>query len=157
MQLYLNHIVTDGLRALRGIFFIAIVFAMSFCSLLKDKPNSDLVQYDSITRKNVYTFVEEMPYYQGGNRAFMNDFSKNFHFTFKEHEDIQTKLRVQFIITKKGRLIGGRIYNKKESELTLFEKEGLRALMSMQNWEPGKHHNENVDVIITRVIDVNTK
>lgn len=144
----INH---RGKGEYRGAFWtVPVVF-------FKDKPNSDLVQYDSITRKNVYTFVEKMPYYQGGNRAFMNDFSKNFHFTFKEHEDIQTKLRVQFVITRKGRLIGGRIYDKKESELTSFEKEGLRALRSMQNWEPGKHHNENVDVIITRVIDVDTK
>lgn len=115
------------------------------------------MQYDSLTEKRVYTFVEKMPQYKGGNRAFLNEFGRKFHYEYKEYEDIQTKLQVQFVIDKKGRLIGARIFGKKYEELTNFEKEALKAITSLQNWEPGKHKNKSVDVILTMTIDVDIR
>lgn len=135
------------------IAYYLIILSIFSCSPLKKAQDSNLIQYDSLTRRKVYTFVEEMPHYKGGNRAFINDFCQNFHFKFREHEDIQTKLQVQFVINKKGHLIGARIY-KKEEELTRFEKEGLEILKSMQNWQSGKHKNKKVDVIVTMLINV---
>ncbi|WP_129617220.1 hypothetical protein [Bacteroides cellulosilyticus] len=133
---------------------MVIVFSAFSCSSLKNVEDNGFMQYDSLTCKMVYTFVEKMPQYKGGNIAFMNEFGRKFHYEFEKHEDIQTKLRVQFVINKKGFLIGARIYNKKFEEFTNFEKEALRIISSLQNWEFGKHNNKNVDVIITMVIDV---
>lgn len=137
--------------------FIVIMFSIFSCTPLKNVQSSNLVQYDTLTNRNVYTFVENMPQYKGGTRAFMNEFGKRFHYEFKEHEDIQSKLRVQFVINRKGALIGARIIDKKNAELSNFEKEGLKTIMAMQNWKPGKQHNENVDVILTMIIDVDSQ
>ncbi|MFT4072958.1 MAG: hypothetical protein QM654_13665 [Dysgonamonadaceae bacterium] len=46
------------------------------------------------------------------------------------------------LCTKKQQLIRARIYNKETSELTAFEKAGLKALKIMQN--------ENVDNVSCR-------
>lgn len=137
--------------------FIVIMVSIFSCTPLKNVQSSNLVQYDTLTNRNVYTFVENMPQYKGGTRAFMNEFGKRFHYEFKEHEDIQSKLRVQFVIDRKGALIGARIIDKKNAELSNFEKEGLKTIMAMPNWKPGKQHNENVDVILTMIIDVDSQ
>ena len=137
--------------------FIVIMVSIFSCTPLKNVQSSNLVQYDTLTNRNVYTFVENMPQYKGGTRTFMNDFGKRFHFEFKEHEDIQTKLRVQFVIDQNGTLIGARIFDKKNDKLSNFEKEGLKTIMTMQNWESGTHNNKNVDVIVTMVIDVDIR
>lgn len=132
---------------------MVIMFSAFSCSSLKNVQDNELMQYDSLTRKMVYTFVEKMPQYKGGNIAFIDEFGRKFQYEFEKHEDIQTKLRIQFVIDKKGLLISARIYNKKFEELTNFEKEALKTIYSLQNWESGKHNNKNVDVILTMVID----
>lgn len=136
---------------------MVIMFSAFSCSSLKNVQDNEFMQYDSLTRKMVYTFVEKMPQYKGGNIAFIDEFGRKFHYEFEKHEDIQTRLRVQFVIDKKGALIGARIYNKKYEELTNFEKEGLKTITSIQNWESGKRKKENVNVMLTMVIDVDLR
>ena len=133
---------------------IIIIFSAFSCSSIKNQQENKFVQYDDLSKKYVYTFVEQMPNYKGGNIALMADFGKYFHYKFQTNEDIQTKLRVQFVIDTKGRLIGARIYDKKPETLTNFEKAGLKALVLLQSWETGKHNGKNVNVILTRIINV---
>ncbi len=133
---------------------IIIIFSAFSCSSVKSQQENKLVQYDDLSRKYVYTFVEQMPNYKGGDIALMADFDKYFHYKFQTNEDIQTKLRVQFVIDTKGHLIGARIYDKKPETLTNFEKAGLKALVLLQSWEAGKHNGKNVNVILTRIINV---
>lgn len=136
---------------------IFAIFCFYSCHSVKGQQENDFVKYDTITRQNVYVFVEKMPYYNGGEVAFMSDFSKNFQYDFSKNEEelIQTKLQVQFIIDTEGHLIGARIYNKKVTdELTAFEKAGLKALNSMQNWQAGIHKNKTVNVILIRTIHI---
>lgn len=162
MLIYTNNIMkTIGLIPLvqmlaisKYSLFTIIVFSIFSCYSVKSQQTNDAIQYDNLTQKYVYTFVEQMPNYIGGDSAFMKDFINCFHYRFQQNEDIQTKLRVQFVINTKGLLIGARIYNKETSELTGFEKAGLKALELMQNWDVGKHCNKNVNVILTRTINV---
>lgn len=133
---------------------IIIIFTTFSCSSVKSQQENKLVQYDDLSRKYVYPFVEQMPNYKGGDIALTADFNKYFHYKFQTNEDIQTKLRVQFVIDTKGHLIGARIYDKKPETLTNFEKVGLKALVLLQSWEAGKHNGKNVNVILTRIINV---
>ena len=133
---------------------ILMIFCLCSCHSVKGQQENNFVKYDSLTQQNVYFFVEKMPNYNGGNIAFLNDFGKYFHYDYSQHleEDIQTKLRFQFVIDTKGRLIGARIYDKKADELTDFEKAGLKALNLMQNWQAGEHNGTLVNVLITKMI-----
>lgn len=95
-----------------------------------------------------------MPNYNGGEVAFMNDFSKKLQYTFSESGEIKTRLQVQFVIDVKGHLIGARIYNKAIDELTTLEKAVLKALNLMQDWHVGRHNNKLVNVLITKTIHI---
>lgn len=135
---------------------IIIMFSIFSCTPPKNVQSNEPVQYDTLTQTEVYAFAEKMPQYKGGNQAFMNEFGRKFHYEFKEAEEIQSTVKVQFVIDRKGRLSGERIYNKKEEEWTDFEKEVLRTVNSLQNWEPGRQDNKKVDVMITRVIHIHS-
>jgi hypothetical protein len=127
------------------------------CYSVKGQKENNLVKYDSLTQQKVYTFVEKMPNYKGGDDAFMADFGKYFQYDFSKHnkEPVQTKLQVQFVIDTEGRLTGARIYNKTAiGELTAFENAGLKALNLMQNWQSGKHNGKSVNVLMTRIIHI---
>ena len=133
-----------------------LLFIIMFClySCHSVKYQQENLQYDSLTQTNVYIFVEKMPNYNGGEVAFMNDFSKKLQYTFSESGEIKTRLQVQFVIDVKGHLIGARIYNKAIDELTTFEKAVLKALNLMQDWHVGRHNNKLVNVLITKTIHI---
>ena len=133
-----------------------LLFIIMFClySCHSIKAQQENLQYDSLTQKNVYIFVEKMPSYNGGEVAFMTDFSEKFQYTFSESEEIKTRLQVQFVIDVKGHLIGARIYKKTLDELTTFEKAALKAINLMQDWEAGRHNNKIVNVLITKTIHI---
>jgi hypothetical protein len=135
---------------------ILMIFCLCSCHSVKGQQDSDFAKYDSLTQKNVYLFVEKMPDYNGGDRAFMADFGKlfNYDFAINAQEPIQTKLRVQFVVNTEGHLIGARICGKKADELTDFEKAGLKALNLMQSWQSGEHNGKLVNVLMTKIIHV---
>ncbi len=136
---------------------IFTTFCFYSCHSVKGQQKNDFVKYDSLTQQNVYVFVEKMPYYKGGEVAFISDFNGKFQYDFSKSEEelIQTKLQVQFIIDTRGHLIGARIYNKNATDkLTSFEKAGLKALNSMQNWQKGFHKDKAVNVILTKTIHI---
>ncbi len=115
---------------------------------------NETLLFDKMTNEYVYTTVEQMPSYKGSNSAFMNDFISHFNYAPEQNENIQTTLRVQFVINTKGQLIGARIYNKGLNKLTNFEKAGLKALEQMQDWTPGIHNNKKVNVLLTIPIHI---
>ena len=135
---------------------ILVISCLCSCHSVKMQLENNVVRYDSITQRNVYTFVEKMPEYKGGSRSFMVDFNRSFHYDFakNETEPTQTKLRIQFVIDTNGRLIGARIFNKKADGLTGFEKAGLKALNSMQCWQAGEHNGKLVNVLMTEIVYV---
>lgn len=133
---------------------IAIAFLMLSCHTARIQQTNETLLFDKMTNEYVYTTVEQMPSYKGSNSAFMNDFISHFNYAPKQNENIQTTLRVQFVINTKGQLIGARIYNKGLNKLTNFEKAGLKALEQIQDWTPGIHNNKKVNVLLTIPIHI---
>jgi hypothetical protein len=132
-----------------SLFILILLFNIS-CYSLSHVQND--TQYDSITRRNVYSFVQEMPIYKNGTNDFLKDFAKAFHYNGTE---TQTLVKIQFVIDKKGRLTGARIYGKpKDDMVSPFEKAVLSAVSLLQNWTPGRHMKKNVNVIITQTIHI---
>lgn len=131
----------------KGKLLIILTLLLTCCSIGEKTANKSFY-YDSLTRKHVYAFVEQMPNYKGGDFEFGNDFFKVFHYDYREDERIQTSFLVSFVITKEGRLIGARI-NKEDGDNTEVEKTVLKSVEQLQNWEAGKHNNKPVNVIKT--------
>lgn len=131
---------------------------MFSCKSLEDKQDNS--QYDIITRKNVYIFVEELPkykgseIYKGGEIEFTKDLVNNIHYAFLENDNIQTRVQLQFVIDKKGHLIGARIFGKESDELSDFEKAVLKALCFTKDWQAGRQNGTPVNVLLKMPINI---
>lgn len=103
-------------------------------------------QYDSIVKKDVYVFVDEMPIYPGGESALLKFFATNYK--QPEQEYFQGTFLLEFVIDNDGQLISPRIKNKTSAELTKAEKEALRVLETMPKWAPGKCNGVSIPVLM---------
>lgn len=115
---------------------------------------ADGLYYDALTDKYVYHYVEKMPEYKNGKVDFSQDFIKLFNTNNFQGSEKQTVLKIQFVIDSQGSLIGQRIYNKNLNELSCIEKSALLVVSELQDWSPGKHHDKNVNVLISVIINI---
>ena len=122
------------------------------CKSLEDK--QEYTQYDKITRKNVYMVVEEMPQYKGGEGVFLKELANNVQYVYSENDNLQTRVQVQFVIDKKGQLIGARIYGKESDALSELEKAVLKALCQTKDWQAGRQNGKPVNVLLTKAINI---
>lgn len=147
---------TTGLEFLSRInrfcFLLVIIAGLFSCKSLEYKHEG--VQYDKISRKNVYIVVEDMPQYKGGETLFLEDFANNIQYDFSGNGNLQTRVQVQFVIDKKGHLNGARILGEKSGELSDFEKSVVKALRLTNDWQPGRHNGKPVNVLLTMTINV---
>ena len=145
-----------GIQYNRNNFFkyFSLVFMLLSCNssiLLSSGPT---VKYDKRTNLEVCSFTDKMPSYRGGYTAFLHDFSANFQYSNQIDNNIQTNIVVQYVINKKGRLVGARIFNKEDKDLSCFDKAVLEALEKVQDWTPGEYHHKKVNVIIKQTIQI---
>src|SRR5688572_6759913 len=78
-------------------------------------------EYDSLLKRKVYTFVDQMPEYATGEVDMVGFFMKNFQYP-DQQESVQGSVILVFIIMEDGRIKGERIPGKKANELTLMDK-----------------------------------
>jgi len=81
------------------------------------------------------------------NPASLANLQKEVEHVAQIDNNIQTNIVVQYVINKKGRLVGARIFNKEDKDLSCFDKAVLEALEKVQNWTPGEYHHKKVNVI----------
>ena len=130
----------------------AIISGVYSCKSLEHK--QEYTQFDEITRKNVYIVVEEMPQYKGGEGVFLKELANNVQYVYSENDNLQTRVQVQFVIDKKGQLIGARIYGKESDAISDFEKAVLKALCQTNDWQAGRQNGKPVNVLLTKAINI---
>lgn len=131
-----------------------LIFCLISCNSSRNAVLQQYTTYDRLSNLYVLVFTDKMPRYNGGYASFISEFNKNFHYNKVNNKNLQTKIKFQFVINKKGKLVGARIYNKGDKDLTDFEKAGLDALTKIQNWSPGKFQNKKVNVLLTLTIHI---
>ena len=101
----------------------------------------------------IYTIVEEMPKFPGGDSAMVDYLTHNLHYPPAEKEKgIQGKVFVGFVIEKDGAV------NQVEIKRGIGEEcdaEAVRVVKEMPNWEPGKQ--SGVLVRTSMVLPINFK
>lgn len=109
---------------------------------------------DSLTKECVYSIVDIMPVYAegDGNIQFMKDIykalslSNSSKLAIEKREITSTSIMLQFVITKRGKLIGARIANKDTTDP--LEKDLLEAIVKLNSkWSPGVLGDKKVSVM----------
>lgn len=96
---------------------------------------------------DIYTIVEDMPEFYGGNEALFKFLGEQVSYpkTAKD-QGIEGTVYVHFVVDKQGVISNAEIARGVREDLNL---EAIRVVRSMPNWKPGKQKGELVKVRYT--------
>lgn len=98
--------------------------------------------------EQVFTAVEDIPKYLGGEKALVSFISRNLRYpAHAMQNNIQGRVIVQFVVTADGKTASARVLRGVTEEL---DAEALRVVASIpDNWEPGRINGKPVNVLYT--------
>ena len=92
----------------------------------------------------VFTTVEQMPSFPGGDAALMNWLRNNVRYpAVAEENGIQGRVVVSFVVERNGSITDVQVVKSVDPSL---DKEASRVVKSMPNWIPGKQNGSAVRV-----------
>lgn len=147
---------------------VALLLLFSNCANKKtDKAQSDTEKADTVVAvepekkaepqaeatlpqektDSIYSVVETMPDYPGGQKELLSFLSRNIKYPTKAEENkIQGRVIIQFVVNKDGSVSDAKVVRSVDPEL---DKEALRVVNSMPQWKPGMQKGEAVSVKYT--------
>mgnify|MGYP003466339958 FL=1 len=97
--------------------------------------------------EQVFTAVEQMPQFPGGEAELMKYISNNIKYpTMAMENNIQGRVVVQFVVTKTGKIGEVKVVRSKDPDL---DKEAVRIVKTLPNFIPGKMNGQAVSVWYT--------
>ena len=129
-----------------SIAFIATTLFVS-CAVSSTPRNKYHSTYDAQLGIHLYESVEEWPKYNNEPYAIglFRMFNKTFSYIREENEQIQTRVAVELIISKKGELLLVRPLQDCDSPFIL---KALDVLRSCSDWAPGRIRGKPVNTKI---------
>ena len=95
----------------------------------------------------IFTVVEQMPSFPGGEAALMQYLSKNIKYPpFAEENNIQGRVICTFVVERDGSVSDIRIAKSVDPSL---DKEAVRVVSAMPRWIPGRQNGQMVRVKYT--------
>lgn len=99
------------------------------------------------TGEPVFTVVEDMPKFPGGDQALLTYIAENVKYPIETQKaGVQGRVIVACIITKEGKIDDVKVVRGVSAEL---DKEAVRVIGSMPTWTPGKQRGKTVNVKYT--------
>lgn len=92
----------------------------------------------------VYSTVEEMPSFPGGDKELMKFIAGNLK--YPASGDIHGMVVLQFIVDENGNINDVKVLRSLDPE---YDKEAIRVIESMPKWNPGKQNGKPVAVYYT--------
>lgn len=103
------------------------------------------------SQNKIYDVVEMQPEFPGGQEKMYEFLSAELIYPEKCREnDIQGKVYIQFVITKRGKISQIKILKTSHE---LFAEEAKRVIKKMPKWKPGKQRGKKVNVRYTLPIN----
>jgi len=169
-----NIIMTIGIVIISNIYkqfhipLLLVVLGCFSCNRIIYSQNKSkcesIVHYDSITNRNVYYIVDEMPIFSENKNNNLMKYIMGKYVDDPQKVGIQLSVKLRFVIDKEGNLIGAGLFNKEENfvqNYTEEEKQIINIIQTSPKWKPGICSGQKVDVLVkTRlrfVIDENGK
>jgi protein TonB len=99
----------------------------------------------AVEKEKIFSFVEIMPQFPGGETAMMKFLQNNTHYpTMAAETGIQGTVFVKFVVDKNGEI--GSVIVEGAKKGGGLEEEALRVVKRMPKWKPGKQNGEAVAV-----------
>ena len=92
----------------------------------------------------IFTVVEQMPMYPGGDAALMQYLSSNIHYPAVAAENgVQGRVVVGFVVERDGSITDVNVMRSVDPSL---DREAVRVVKNMPRWTPGKQNGSAVRV-----------
>ena len=97
-----------------------------------------------VEETKIFTVVEQMPMYPGGDAALMGYLRDNIHYpTVAAENGVQGRVVVGFVVERDGSITDVNILRGVDPSL---DREAMRVVKSMPKWTPGKQNGSAVRV-----------
>jgi len=97
--------------------------------------------------ERVYTVIEQMPVFPGGDEALMNFISGNIKYPVEAFQyNEQGKVIVRFVVNKEGKVEKAQVIRGVSSSV---DRESLRVVNLIPDFTPGKQNGKVVNVYYT--------
>ena len=116
-------------------------------NVVREYKNEVIVEEKKPEPEKVFTAVEQMPQFPGGEAALMKYLSQNINYPQVAMENgIQGRVIVQFVVTKNGTVGEVKVIRSVDRDL---DKEAIRLCKSLPKFIPGKMNGQEVNVWYT--------
>ena len=97
-----------------------------------------------VEETKIFTVVEQMPMFPGGDPALMRYLSTNIHYpTVAAENGVQGRVVVGFVVERDGSITDVNVLRSVDPSL---DREAMRVVKSMPRWQPGKQNGSAVRV-----------
>jgi len=111
------------------------------------KADQSTTKSDVVNEETVFTVVEDMPQFPGGDKALMTWISKNVKYPeIAQKNGIEGRVYIGFVVNKNGLVDRVKLMRGASPSL---DAEALRVVNEMPTWTPGKQRGEAVSVAYT--------
>jgi len=122
-------------------------FILSFSMTGQEDRKTDYERIENNNENTVYSVVEQMPEFKGGQNALFDFISKNLIYPPTAVEQgIEGRVVIRFIVSAEGNIQSPRIIR---GVAPAFDEEALRIINLMPEWNPGKQNGKSVAVFYT--------
>ena len=116
-------------------------------NVVREYKNEVIVEEKKPEPEKVFTAVEQMPQFPGGDAALMKYLSNNINYpTVAMENGVQGRVIVQFVVTKTGKVGEVKVIRSVDRDL---DKEAVRLCKSLPQFIPGKMNGQAVNVWYT--------
>ena len=97
-----------------------------------------------VEETKIFTVVEQMPMFPGGDAALMGYLRDNIHYpTVAAENGVQGRVVVGFVVERDGSITDVKVLRSVDPSL---DREAMRVVKSMPRWTPGKQNGSAVRV-----------
>ena len=97
-----------------------------------------------VEETKIFTVVEQMPMFPGGDAALMGYLRDNMHYpTVAAENGVQGRVVVGFVVERDGSITDVKVLRSVDPSL---DREAMRVVKSMPRWTPGKQNGSAVRV-----------
>jgi protein TonB len=110
-------------------------------------PPTVVVQEEEESSQPIFTVVEEMPSFPGGETELLRFLSNSIRYPVIAQENgIQGRVICAFVVNRDGSIVDAEVLRGVDPSL---DKEALRVISTMPKWSPGKQRGKAVRVKYT--------